>query len=88
MLTTTIVYSSRNVETLAQTYVFPDAGSGEYFIDWVANSTSCACTLCMFIPKITTGCGCRTPLAESGTGYWRFILWIGHGKLVDSAKNY
>lgn len=40
------------------------------------------------IPRITTGYGCRMLQAESATGYWRFISWIGRGRSADSMKNY
>jgi len=41
----------------------------------------------MSTPRIPTGCGFRTRLAESGTGYWRSTSWIGCRRSVDSTKN-
>jgi len=42
---------------------------------------------CMSIRRITTGCASRMRTASCGTGFWRFISWIGQGGSADFMRS-
>jgi Xaa-Pro dipeptidase len=78
-------YAQKLAEEAGWEYGGPIAGHliGIFPHEKIAGTRS----LFMSTPRITTGCSCRTLLAGSGTGYWRFTLSIGYGRSVGSTKN-